>query len=247
MSRPSFAVVLPARYGSTRFPGKPLADIAGRPLIEWVHRRASEIRGAEALVVATDDIRIAQCVRGFGGDVVMTDGDHATGTDRVAEVARGIDCDVIVNLQGDEPVFDPAMVEALVERLADDSIDMTTACHSIDTPADFENPHVVKVVTRADGTALYFSRAAIPEGAFEAGAVVPMRHVGVYAYRREVLLRLASLERTPLEMSEGLEQLRALENGMTISVLLTECMTIGVDVPGDVKSVAKVIGANYTE
>lgn len=242
MSRPSFSIVLPARYASTRFPGKPLAKIAGRPLIEWVYRRALEIDGAQSLIVATDDERIARCVRDFGGEAVMTGDGHATGTDRVAEVARSLSCDVVVNLQGDEPVFDPDMVTAMVARLDDSGVDIATACHPIGDQAELENPNVVKVVLRGDGSALYFSRAPIPAGALDGSGAVPMRHVGVYAFRREALLRFASLPRTPLEQTERLEQLRALENGMTITVVVVEGATVGVDVPEDLKTVAKEIG-----
>lgn len=244
MSRPSFAVVLPARYASRRFPGKPLAVIGGRTLIEWVHRRAVGIRGASTVVVATDDERIAEAVRGFGADVIMTRSDHATGTDRVAEVAASLDTEVIVNLQGDEPVFDPVMVETMVDRLRDhESFDIVTACHRIEGRNDMEDPNVVKVVVDRDGRALYFSRAPIPSGESE-GA---MRHVGVYAFRRDALLRFSQLERTPLELSEHLEQLRALEHGMTIGVVETDHATVGVDVPDDLKNIEKHLASIYTD
>jgi len=246
MTAPSFAIVLPARYGSTRFPGKPLAEISGRPLIEWVYRRAREVRGASAVVVATDDERIAAVVREFGGDVVMTRDDHATGTDRVAEVARSLDVDVVVNLQGDEPVFEPVMIETMVARMgADPDLDIVTAAHSITDRDELENPNAVKVVLDRSGRALYFSRSPVPSGALE-GRGSAMRHVGVYAFRRAALERFTALERTPLEESERLEQLRALENGMTIGVIPIERATVGVDVPGDVKNVEKEIGRSYT-
>jgi len=261
MSRPSFVVVLPARYGSTRFPGKPLAPVAGRPLIEWVWRHAMRVAGAERVVVATDDRRIESVVRGFGGDVVMTRANHATGTDRVAEVASTLDCDVVVNLQGDEPVFDSHLVPRLVDLLAaHDEFDIATACHPCDDAAALASTHVVKVVRRRNGEALYFSRAPIPAGASalsasdvaDAGdgqrdaAALALRHIGVYAYRREALLRLSALPRSPLECREKLEQLRALEHGMRIGVIVTGKATIGVDVPADVKSVEKVLDPNYT-
>jgi 3-deoxy-D-manno-octulosonate cytidylyltransferase len=244
MSRPSFVVVLPARWGSTRFPGKPLADIAGKPLIQRVWERAQDIEGAERVLVATDDERIAACVRGFGGDVVMTAPDHATGTDRVAEVARGLDADVVVNLQGDEPVFDPVIVYRMLDALASGA-DIATACHPITRLEEFNSPHVVKVVVGEDGRALYFSRAPIPSGAqFDVGpGAVPMRHVGVYAFAREALARFAGLPRSALEESERLEQLRALENGMTVAVVVTDSETLGVDVPDDIKTVASRIEA----
>lgn len=249
MSLPSFSIVLPARYGSTRFPGKPLAVVSGRPLIEWVYRRASEVAGADAVVVATDDERIADAARGFGATVVMTGGEHATGTDRVAEVARSLASDVVVNLQGDEPVFAPSMVDDMVARLgADAGCDIVTAAHPIAADDEFHNPNVVKVVVAADGRALYFSRAPIPWRERDAGRVArALRHVGVYAFRRDALLRFASLERTPLELSERLEQLRALENGMRIGVVETAQETVGVDVPGDLKNVEKHLAAIYTD
>ena len=191
-------------------------------------------------VVATDDARIAEAVRSFGGDVVMTSSDHATGTDRVAEVAKQLRADIIVNLQGDEPVFDPGLVERMVAVFSTDpEVDIVTACHALDDEAAFHNPNIVKVVCDLRGRALYFSRAPIPAGAMDGRGA--WRHVGIYAYRRAALLRFARLPRTSLEITERLEQLRALENGMTIAVVETENETIGVDVPADVKKVEKVL------
>jgi 3-deoxy-manno-octulosonate cytidylyltransferase (CMP-KDO synthetase) len=232
--------VLPARYASTRFPGKPLALIYGRPLIQWVHEAALRVRGAARVVVATDDARIANAVRAFGGGVIETTGDHATGTDRVAEVAKQLRADVIVNLQGDEPVFDPALVERMVKVLAEDpGVDIVTACHLLDEEHAFRDPNVVKVVFDTRGRALYFSRAPIPAGAMDGRGA--WRHIGVYAYRRAALLRFAKLRRTALEVSERLEQLRALEHGMVIAVVESEHETVGVDVPADVKKVEKLL------
>jgi 3-deoxy-manno-octulosonate cytidylyltransferase (CMP-KDO synthetase) len=163
MGRESFIVVLPARYGSTRFPGKPLAEIAGRPLVEWVYRRALEIRGADDVIVATDDRRIVEAVESFGGNVVMTDKSHRTGTDRVAEVARSGEHAIVVNLQGDEPIFDPVTVEYLVELLSSDpSTDIATACHPVASDEEYQDPNIVKVVTDREGRALYFSRSPAP-------------------------------------------------------------------------------------
>ncbi len=248
MGRESFIVVLPARYGSTRFPGKPLAEIAGRPLVEWVYRRALEIRGADAVIVATDDRRIAEAVESFGGNVVMTDKSHRTGTDRVAEVARSGEHAIVVNLQGDEPIFDPVTVEDLVELLSSDpSTDIATACHPVASDEEYQDPNIVKVVTDREGRALYFSRSPVPSGALVPGGFRARRHVGIYAYRRESLFRFTSLEPTPLERAERLEQLRALENGMTIRVIETGQPTVGVDVPGDVKKVEKELGRTYTD
>lgn len=240
MSALSFAVVLPARYNSTRFPGKPLAMVSGKPLIEWVYQRARSIRRADIVLVATDDDRIEAAVGAFGGSVVRTRADHATGTDRVAEVARTLSTDVVVNLQGDEPVFDPQTVEQMVDQLgADAALDITTACHPITDAGELNDPNVVKVVFDRDARALYFSRAAIPHGAAES---VAHRHVGIYAFRTKALLRFAELPRTALERSERLEQLRALEYGMKIGVVMTPHPTVGVDVPDDIKTVEKQIG-----
>ncbi len=192
-------------------------------------------------MVATDDVRIASAVRGFGGEVVMTRGAHQTGTDRVAEVAKSLRSDIVVNLQGDEPIFDPGMVEEMIAVMArDPEIDIATACHPIQDTESLQSPHVVKVVVDRRGRALYFSRAPIPSGALFDGARA-FRHVGVYAFRRDVLARFSKLPRTPLEMAEQLEQLRALEHGMTIAVVETRHATVGVDVPADIKNVERFV------
>ncbi len=205
-----------------------------------MHRAALRVAGASRVVVATDDARIANAVRGFGGEVIRTRGDHATGTDRVAEVAKQLKNDIIVNLQGDEPVFDPQLIVRMVEVFAKEpAVDIVTACHTLHNEADFGNPNIVKVVFDMHGRALYFSRAPIPFGAMDARGA--FRHVGVYAYRRAALLKMAKLPRTALEVSERLEQLRALEHGMTMAVVETEHETVGVDVPSDVKKVEKFL------
>lgn len=249
-----FAIVLPARYESTRFPGKPLALIAGKPLIEWVYRRAREVRGAERVVVATDHDGIADVVRGFGGEVVMTSRECRTGTDRVAEAARNLECDPIVNLQGDEPVFPTGLVSRMVEAaVASPAVDIVTACHPIVDPGEMANPNAVKVVMDENGKALYFSRSPIPhrvaivraggtEGAPRGDSPLGYRHIGIYVFRRASLFRFTGLPRTPLEVSEGLEQLRALEHGMRVQVVQSSEATVGVDVPDDVKKVEKAMG-----
>jgi 3-deoxy-manno-octulosonate cytidylyltransferase (CMP-KDO synthetase) len=249
MSSESFAVVLPARYQSTRFPGKPLALLAGRPLIEWVYRRAERIRGAGEVVVATDDVRIVEAVGKFGGRVVMTSNTHRTGADRVAAVARDLDYDVIVNLQGDEPVVPEGLVEGMVSAVRDMEEGIVTACHRIHDPTDLENPNVVKIVMNDLGRVLYFSRSPIPYGAWKSfhgrsaiGAAY--RHIGIYAYKKQSLLEFAELQPSKLEMKEGLEQLRALENGMAMRVIISEKPTAGVDVPGDIKNVEKLLLKN---
>jgi len=228
---PTVVAVIPARYASSRFPGKPLADIGGRPMIEHVYRRAADARGVDAVVVATDDRRIVDAVEAFGGIARMTGAEHRTGTDRVAEVAAELSCAIVVNVQGDEPLLDPAMITAVVEPLRDDaSVQMTTARRALTDPEDLRNPHVVKVVADARGDALYFSRAPIP---FGSGAAFV--HVGLYAFRREFLLRFAALPQTPLELAESLEQLRALEHGFPIRTVVTEHHSIGVDTPDDLE------------
>jgi 3-deoxy-manno-octulosonate cytidylyltransferase (CMP-KDO synthetase) len=249
-----FAIVLPARYDSQRFPGKPLALIAGRPLIEWVYRRARGVPGADRVIVATDHDGIAGVVRGFGGEVVMTSSACRTGTDRVAEAARGIDADPIVNLQGDEPVFPVELVSRMADMaVRSPAVDIVTACHPIDEPEEMANPHAVKVVMDGNGRALYFSRSPIPyraanawpgekTGAGKGGDPLGYRHIGIYVFRRAALFRFTGLPRAPLESLEGLEQLRALEHGMHVQVVTSAEATVGVDVPEDVKKVEKAMG-----
>jgi 3-deoxy-manno-octulosonate cytidylyltransferase (CMP-KDO synthetase) len=237
--------VIPARYGASRLPGKPLAVIAGRPMIEHAYRRAAAARGVAAVIVATDDDRIASAVAGFGGRWVMTRPDHASGTDRIAEVARGLSCDLIVNVQGDEPSLAPTAIEQAIAPLAADaSIVMGTLGNPLDDASDPQNPHVVKVLVDRQGFALYFSRAPVPYRR-EAGAPgsAVLRHVGLYVYRREFLLTLASLPRTPLERAESLEQLRALEHGYRIKVVETAYQSLSVDTPEDLERVRRLAAA----
>ena len=204
-------------------------------MIEHVYRRAAEAQGVDAVVVATDDRRIASAVEAFGGVVRMTHTGHRTGTDRIAEVAADLTCAIVVNVQGDEPLIDPAMIAAVVEPLrGDPSIVMTTARRKLTDPDDFRNQHIVKVVTDPRGDALYFSRAPIPYGADPTGTPAFI-HVGLYAFRRDFLLRFAALPQTPLETVESLEQLRALEHGFRIRTVVTEHHSIGVDTPQDLE------------
>jgi len=236
--------VIPARFGSSRFPGKPLADIDGRPMIEHVYRRAAASPVVSRVVVATDDLRIATTVTGFGGNVRLTRADHQTGTDRLAEVVATIDCDVVVNIQGDEPLLDPRAIAEVVAPFADPSISMTTLYRRIDNPADLANSNVVKIVLDRGGFALYFSRAAIPHARDPRGGWPPLyRHIGLYAYRRSTLLVLAALERTPLERAEALEQLRPLEHGIRIKAVETSYDSIGVDTPEDLEHVRRLMAA----
>ena len=235
--------VIPARYQSSRFPGKPLALIDGRTLVERVFERARAARRLTRLLVATDDDRIASAVRAFGGEVVMTSPTHGTGTDRLAEVARSLEADLFVNIQGDEPLVDPRDIDQLVECLEADALaDMATLATPLPEADQALDPNVVKVVCDASGRALYFSRSAVPFVRKGATASRPwLRHVGLYAYRRGFLLEFASWSPGVLEAIEGLEQLRALERGRTIKVLKARGIYHGVDTPDDVRAVEQVL------
>ncbi len=234
--------LIPARYGSTRFPGKPLALLRGKPMIQHVYEYTRLVRGLAQVMVATDDERIAQTVRGFGGEVVMTRSDHPTGTDRLAEVALKLDAEVIVNVQGDLPFFPPTMVEDAVTALSGSSVAvMSTVKTPIHEVAEWRNPNVVKVVTDRNGYALYFSRSPIPfdrdrgSGVGGQGEILGYRHIGLYVYRTDFLLTFTRLPSTPLETTEKLEQLRALEWGYKITVSETDRPTVEVDTPEDLR------------
>ena len=250
MSDIRIIAVIPARWASTRFPGKPLALLCGRPMIEYVYRRASRSALVDSVCVATDDERIADAVRGFGGNVKMTRDDHASGTDRVAEVASGEDADVVVNIQGDEPLIHPDDIDAGIRPLVDESgLGMSTLAVAFDSPEEFLDPNAVKVTRSENGNALYFSRAPIPysrdvlsgEGKayekilenWEDISPKPLKHLGFYAYKKESLLRFAGLRPSPLEKLERLEQLRALEDGLAIRVVEINRDAVGVDLPED--------------
>ena len=230
--------VIPARFGASRFPGKPLAPIAGRPMIQRVFDGARQAKSLSRVLVATDDERIAAVCRGFGAEVVMTRSDHPTGTDRIAEAAASLDAEAVVNVQGDEPLIEGFVIDAAVEALAaDPGAALATVVHRAD-PATSGDPNRVKVVLDDAGRALYFSRSPIPF--VRDGAEPPplWQHVGLYAYRRDFLLRFASLSPTPAERAEGLEQLRALEHGHPITCAVVEGWeSVPVDVPEDVARV----------
>jgi len=231
---------IPARYASTRLPGKPLLDLGGRPMVEHVYRRAAAARGIGRVVVLTDDERIAAAVRAFGGEVELTPAECASGTDRIAWAARGWAAEIVVNVQGDEPLVDPRGIERLVAHLAGEPGDeMATLAADAEEP-DLAEPSVVKVVVDRQGYALYFSRAPIPYPRQAEGAA-PLRHLGLYGYRRDALLRLATLPPSPLERRESLEQLRALENGIRIRVLPGAVPSPAVDTPEDAARVARRI------
>jgi 3-deoxy-manno-octulosonate cytidylyltransferase (CMP-KDO synthetase) len=244
--------IIPARYGSTRFEGKALADICGKPMIQHVYERTTRSSLVSDVIVATDDERIASVVRKFGGRVEMTSTGHETGTDRLAEVAGRIDSDIIVNVQGDEPLIEPAMIDEAIEPLVGDaSLMMSTLKSRIKSLHDFLSPNVVKVVTDWEGYALYFSRSPVPnfrdkwndlkDEKFSSGKLLCYKHVGLYVYRREFLLQFSQMSPTYLELSEKLEQLRVLENGYRIKVVETSHESIGVDIPADLAAVVDKI------
>jgi len=229
------AIVIPARYASSRLPGKPLLRQTGKYMIQHVYERASEARCVDQVIVATEDPRIVAAVRSFGGNVIMTSPRHATGTDRVAEVARGLGHELIINLQGDEPLVDPASIDVIADLLNEDrNADMATVAVPLRDRAQYTSTACVKVVCDAKGAALYFSRSPIPavrdgDPPFDLEPPSFFQHLGIYGYRRDTLLHLASLPPTALEQLEKLEQLRALANGMRIRVGIVHEATIGVD------------------
>lgn len=240
--------VIPARFGSTRFPGKPLVDIAGKSLIQRVVERCQQAAVLQEVIVATDDHRIQEAVRSFCR-VEMTSSDHPSGTDRIAEVAKRVPCDAVVNIQGDEPLIDPGVIESVARLL--DTAEMSTAATPIQTAADYDNPNVVKVVVSATGRALYFSRRTIPYLRDAAGgspqeqlaAFRFLKHLGIYGYRTSTLLRLVKFPVSTLESAEKLEQLRALENDIPIAVAKVAYESVGVDVPEDVARVEGLLRA----
>ncbi|MGW8311636.1 MAG: 3-deoxy-manno-octulosonate cytidylyltransferase [Desulfuromonadales bacterium] len=251
----SVSVIIPARYASTRFPGKPLAEICGKPMIQWVYERSALSGLVDQVIVATDDDRIIHAVESFGGKAVLTRADHPTGTDRLAEVAAGLDAQLIVNVQGDEPLIEPAMIRAVVSPLlADHTIPMGTLKTPLTSLSEYHDPNVVKVVTDQQGFALYFSRAPIPYPRDITNGLdrdwprlATAKHIGLYVYRRDFLLRYPTLEPTPLEKQECLEQLRALEHGYRIRVAETALAGHGVDSPGDIARVEAFLKRNLSE
>ncbi len=236
--------VIPARYASSRFPGKPLADLRGRPLVQHVYERARRSKTLARVVVATDDLRIRDAVVAFGGEVQLTGLHHPSGTDRVAEVAASLSCEIVVNIKGDEPLIEPPMIdEAVSPFFVESDLIMGTVCRRLEKEEEWQSPHVVKVVRDRRGFALYFSRTPIPYARVQ-GRHSYYKHIGLYVYRREFLLTLASLAPTPLEETEQLEQLRALEYGYPIRVVETEYDSIGVDTPEDLERIARMEAAS---
>lgn len=229
--------VIPARYGSTRLPGKPLADIAGKPMIERVYERVSTAHIPSVCIVATDDKRVFDTVQSFGGTVVMTNPNHPTGTDRLAEVAEQYtDLDLIINVQGDEPMIEPGLIDELARLFEeDDQLQMATVATPL-LEEEYDEPSAVKVILNKRNDAMYFSRSLIPYNRHDF-VNAPLKHIGIYAYRRQFLLDYAKMDPTPAEQTESLEQLRALENGYTIRVIITNKRFVGVDTPEDLARV----------
>lgn len=232
--------VIPARYASTRFPGKPLAQICGRPMIYWVYKGASESKLLSDVIVATDDDRIADACRAFGAHVEMTGENHASGTDRLGEIAEKIEADYYVNIQGDEPLIKGYALDSLIETVTEETAPMGTLAFKCDDVERVREPGTVKVVMDAAGYALYFSRFPVPFPR-NIEATIYYVHVGIYIYSRETLLQICRLPRTTLEKAESLEQLRALENGIRIKVVKTNYQPVGVDTPDDLIRAEAVI------
>ncbi|MEK6583146.1 MAG: 3-deoxy-manno-octulosonate cytidylyltransferase [Nitrospirota bacterium] len=243
-------VIIPARYDSTRFPGKPLAPLNGKPLIQHVYENSKKSKLAKEVMVATDSKAIFEAVLGFGGKAVMTSSSHASGTDRIAEAAASLDYDIIVNVQGDEPLIRPEMIDDVIGLLDDKKAAMGTLIKKIENPEEIFDPNVVKAVFDKDGFAMYFSRAPIPFNrdewsdqqkakSCELRAKSYYKHIGIYSYRKDVLLKLADMKPVKLEQIEKLEQLRALANGFRIKVKETLFETVGVDTPQDLERAKK--------
>ena len=234
--------IIPARWGSTRFPGKPLHPIAGKPLLQHVWERCRRATALDSVIIATDDMRIAEAAFAWGAEVSLTSANHASGTDRIAEVAaklRGVSH--IINIQGDEPLIDPKLINQLARKMQrDPKIEMITAVHPFDDPADAQSPHQVKaVLDRKRSRALFFPLTPSPTRATPAAPIRYFRHQGIYGYRRDLLLRFVRWQPTPLEKAEALEQLRALENGVKIHVVVTKSGSPGVDTPDDARAIER--------
>lgn len=235
-------VIIPARMGATRFPNKPLADICGKPMIQWVYERASQARGVDRVMVATCDQVVIDAVQAFGGEAVMTSDQHRSGTDRLAEAAANLDSDIIVNVQGDEPLIDPASISRAVEPFkSEPGLNMSSLMVPIDSQSA-QDPNLVKVVVTLDNYALYFSRSPIPYERKQLEGRSIYGHVGLYAYTRDFLMKFAAMEPTPLEQAESLEQLRVLEHGYRIKMVEIADRPLGVDTQEDLERVQRVIG-----
>ena len=238
------SIIIPARYASTRLPGKPLIKIGGKSIIQWVYEKAKQAKSADEVVVATDDKRIYDEVISFGGLVRMTSPNHKCGSDRIAEIVSGdANIGIAVNVQGDEPMIDPESIDKAIDALKESDADISTLIRVIKDKEEITNPNVVKCVVSKSGMAMYFSRSPIPYERNEGKSPV-YAHIGLYAYKSDSLLKMTKMEQTPLEMSESLEQLRALENGMRIKAVVVGYSPVGIDTEEDVENFKKIIEKN---
>ena len=233
-------VIIPARMSATRFPGKPLADICGKPMIQWVYERASMAKGVSQVMVATCDSEIIDAVKSFGGEAVMTSDKHRSGTDRLAEAASGIDTDIVINVQGDEPLIEPSSIEMAAEPFEVCKDTQMTSLMVAADKTDAKDPNMVKVVVDKNGNALYFSRSLIPYERKELACKI-YGHIGLYAYTKDFLIEFSKMKQTPLELTESLEQLRVLENGYKIKMIEVDEKPFGVDTPEDLDRVRRII------
>ncbi len=238
------AIIIPARYGSSRLEGKPLIEVLGKPVIQWVYEKAKQSKLADLVIVATDDQRIYDCVKGFGGDVEMTSVDHKCGSDRIMEVVnRHPEISYICNLQGDEPLIKPESIDAVIKNVQEDDLaDISTLIRVLTEEEEINNPNLVKCVIDNNGFALYFSRSKIP---FERNTNIATfyGHLGIYGYKRKALESMTTLAQTPLERTESLEQLRALENGMKIKTSVVDFVPVGIDTKEDLEKFKKIVEA----
>lgn len=239
---PKTSIIIPSRYASTRLHAKPLIEVCGKPVIQWVYEKAAAVKGADEVIVATDHQEILDCVKSFGGNVEMTREDHKCGSDRIAEVAaRHEDMDYIINLQGDEPMITPESIEAVINALkSNDNADIATLLRVIEDKDELENPNLVKCVMDNNNFALYFSRSKIPYER-NLGEANFYGHIGLYGYRREALFKMVSYPQTSLEKAESLEQLRALQSGMKIVTSVVDCKPIGIDTSEDLEAFKRAI------
>ncbi len=239
------AIIIPARYGSSRLEGKPLIEVNGKPIIQWVYEKAQQAKLADMIIVATDDERIFNAVKAFGGDVEMTSASHKCGSDRIREVVeRHPEISYIVNLQGDEPLIKPESIDAVAKNVQEDeNADISTLIRVLTDEVEINNPNLVKCVVDNNGYALYFSRSKIPYER-NSGIATFYGHLGIYGYKREALMKMTSLPQTPLERTESLEQLRALENGMKIKTSVVDFVPVGIDTKEDLEKFKEIISQN---
>lgn len=238
------AIIIPARYGSSRLEGKPLIEVNGKPIIQWVYEKAQASKLADMIIVATDDERIFNAVKTFGGEVEMTSADHKCGSDRIREVVeRHPEISYIVNLQGDEPLIKPESIDAVARNVQEDEkADISTLVRILKTEEEINNPNLVKCVIDNNGFAMYFSRSKIPYER-NTGVATFYGHLGIYGYKREALLKMTSLPQTPLEKTESLEQLRALENGMKIKTSVVDFVPVGIDTLEDLEKFKQIVSS----